>query len=101
MQISYGAMPLDLLFVIDLLFANDESKVDQVAAMDVNFITDHTVQNLNILLKMCEKPNVSRTVFNNNQADVAKLCVLLSDLPYFNPAADVTDSVAAWDTWLR
>ena len=31
--------------ILDLLFVNDESKVDQVAAMDVDFTTDHTVLN--------------------------------------------------------
>ena len=49
--------------ILDLLFVNDESKVDQVAAMDVDFTTDHTVLNFNILLKMSEKPSVSRKVF--------------------------------------
>ena len=38
--------------------------MDQVAAMDVDFTTDHAVQNFNILLKMSEKPSVSRKVFN-------------------------------------
>ena len=65
---------------LDLLFVNDESKVDQVAAMDVDFTTYHTVLNFNILLKMSEKPNVSRKVFNYKKADVAKLCALLSAL---------------------
>ena len=50
--------------ILDLLFVNDESKVDQVAAEDVDFTTDHTVLNFNILLKMSEKPSVSRKVFN-------------------------------------
>ena len=39
--------------ILDLLFANDESKVDQVA-MDVDFTTDHSVLNFNILLKKSE-----------------------------------------------
>ena len=39
--------------ILDLLFVNDESKVDQVA-MDVDFTTDHTVLNFNILLKKSE-----------------------------------------------
>ena len=33
--------------------------------------------------------------------DVEKLCALLSDLPYFNTATDVTNIDAAWDTWLQ
>ena len=49
-----------------------------------------TVLNFNILLKMSEKPNVSRKV--------VKLCALLGDLPYFNTATDVTNIDAAWDT---
>ena len=48
--------------ILNLLFVNDESKVDQVAAMDVDFTTDHTVVNFNILLKMSEKPSVSRKI---------------------------------------
>ena len=30
------------------------------------------------------------------KTDVGKLCALLSDLPYFNTATDVTDIDAAW-----
>ena len=81
--------------ILDLLFVNDESKVDQVAAMDVDFTTDHTVLNFNILLKMSEKPSVSRKVFNYKKTYVEKLCALLSKLPYFNTATDVTDIDAA------
>ena len=87
--------------ILDLLFVNDESKVDQVAAMDVDFTTDHTVLNFNILLKSSEKPSVSRKVFYYKKTDVRKLCALLSDLHYFNTATDVTDIDAAWDTWLQ
>ena len=75
--------------------------MDQVAAMDVDFTTDHTVLNFNILLKTSEKPSVSRKVFNYKKTDVGKLCALLSDLPYFNTATDVTNIDAAWDTWLQ
>ena len=46
--------------ILDLLFVNDESKVDQVAAMAVDFTTDHIVRNFIIMLS--EKPNVSRKV---------------------------------------
>ena len=49
--------------ILDFLFVNDESNVDQVAAMNVDFTTDHTVLNFNILLKMSETPSVSRKVF--------------------------------------
>ena len=35
------------------------------------------------------------------KTDVEKLCALLSNLPYFNIATDVTDIYATWDTWLR
>ena len=75
--------------------------MDQVAAMDVDFTTDHTVLNFNILLKTSEKPSVSRKVFNYKKTDVGKLCALLSDLPHFKTATDVTDIDAAWDTWLQ
>ena len=87
--------------ILDLLFVNDESKVDQVAAMDVDFTTEHTVLTFNILLKIFVKPSVSRKVFNYKKTDVEKLCTLLRDLPYFNTATDVTDIDAAWDTWLQ
>ena len=87
--------------ILDLLFVNDESKVDKVAAMDVDFTTDHTVLNFNILLKALEKPSVRRKVFNYRKTDVGKLCALLSDLPYFNTATEVTNIDAAWDTWLQ
>ena len=63
----YGTMKLMLNVcgnILDLLFVNDESRVDQVAAMDVDFTADHTVLNFIILLKMSEKPSVSRKVFN-------------------------------------
>ena len=66
--------------ILDLLFVNDKSKVDQVAAIDVDFTTDHTVLNFIILLKTSEKPSVSRKVFNYKKTDVGKLCALLSDL---------------------
>ena len=35
------------------------------------------------------------------KTNVGKLCALLSDIPYFNTATDVTDIDAAWDTWLQ
>ena len=35
-------------------------KVAQVAAMEVDFTTDHTVFNCSILLKVSEKPNVHK-----------------------------------------
>ena len=41
--------------ILDLLFVNEESKVDQMPAMDAYFTTDHTVLSSSILLKPSKK----------------------------------------------
>ena len=38
--------------ILNLLCLNDESKVDQVAAMGVDFTNDHIVLNFSLLFKM-------------------------------------------------
>ena len=42
------------------VFVSNAFKVAQVAAMEVDFTTDHTVFNCSILLKVSEKPNVHK-----------------------------------------
>ena len=87
--------------ILDLLFINDESKVDKVTTVDVDFTTDHTVLSFNIMLKMAEKPDIHREVFNYKKTNVPKLCSLLKKLPRFLPAADVPDIDKAWEMWLQ
>ena len=36
---------------LDLLFVNDKSNVDQVAAIDVDFTMDHTALNFDIFVE--------------------------------------------------
>ena len=50
--------------ILDLLFVNDESKVDQVAAMVVDFTTDHIIRNL---LLCCLKNLMSAGKFKKKQ----------------------------------
>ena len=60
--------------------------------MDVDFTTDHTVLNFNILLKMSEKPSVSRKVFNYKKTDVENLMRLRGSTPKLDICVEISQS---------
>ena len=87
-----------------MIFKCPQIKWNDIYPRIPDYVTDFMLGNSLMQCNSVPPSNVCGNILDVlvlKKADVVKVCALLSDLPYFNTATDVTDIDAAWDTWLQ